>query len=109
MTSIHERPASVLARELFGDWEGDLIKGAGNASAIGTLVERRSRFTILVKMKDCGEDAALDGFQRALNGVPEMMRSSLAYDQGKWPAEAISKLSSWPRMGPTGGMSISIS
>ena len=54
MTSIHERPASVLARELFGDWEGDLIKGAGNASAIGTLVERKSRFTILVKMKDCG-------------------------------------------------------
>jgi len=83
MTSIHERPASVLARELFGDWEGDLIKGAGNASAIGTLVERKSRFTILVKMKDCGADAALDGFQRALNGVPEMMRSSLAYDQGK--------------------------
>ncbi len=83
MTSIHERPASVLTRELFGDWEGDLIKGAGNASAVGTLVERKSRFTILVKMKDCGADAALDGFQRALNGVPEPMRTSLAYDQGK--------------------------
>ncbi len=83
MTSIHERPASALTRQLFGDWEGDLIKGAGNASAIGTLVERKSRFTILVKMKDCGADAALDGFQRALNGVPEAMRTSLAYDQGK--------------------------
>ena len=51
MTSIHERPSSVLTRELFGDWEGDLIKGAGNASAIGTLVERKSRFTILCKSR----------------------------------------------------------
>ena len=83
MTPIHERPSSVLARELFGDWEGDLIKGAGNASAIGTLVERKSRFTILVKMNNCGADAALDGFRRALRGVPEAMRTSLAYDQGK--------------------------
>ena len=83
MTSIHERPASVLTRELFGDWEGDLIKGAGNASAIGTLVERKSRFTVLVKMKDCGADAALGGFQRALNRVPQELRRSLAYDQGK--------------------------
>ena len=83
MTSIHERPASVLTRELFGDWEGDLIKGAGNASPIGTLVERKSRFTVLVKMKDCGADAALDGFQRALRRIPQQMRTSLAYDQGK--------------------------
>ena len=83
MTSIHERPASVQTRELFGDWEGDLIKGAGNASAIGTLVERKSRFTVLVKMKDCGANAALDGFQRALGRIPQQMRTSLAYDQGK--------------------------
>ncbi len=83
MTSNHERPASVLTRELFGNWEGDLIKGAGNASAIGTLVERKSRFTIPVKMKDCGADAALDGFQRALGRIPQQLRTSLAYDQGK--------------------------
>ena len=83
MTSIHQRPASVQTRELFGDWEGDLIKGAGNASAIGTLVERKSRFTVLVKMKDCGANAALDGFQRALGRIPQQMRTSLAYDQGK--------------------------
>ena len=37
MTSIHKRPASVMTRELFGDWKVDLINGAGNASAIGTL------------------------------------------------------------------------
>ena len=83
MIPIHERPASALTRDLFGDWEGDLIKGAGNASAIGTLVERKSRYTILAKMKDCGADAALAGFERGLNKVPEHLRLSLAYDQGK--------------------------
>jgi transposase, IS30 family len=83
MISIHERPESVLTRQLFGDWEGDLIKGEGNASAIGTLVERKSRLVILVKMKNCGADAALSGFERALNKVPAFARTSLAYDQGK--------------------------
>ena len=83
MVSIHERPADVLGREFPGDWEGDLIKGAGNASAIGTLIERKSRFTILVKMKDCSSRAALIGFRRELGKVPAAMRTSLAYDQGK--------------------------
>ena len=81
--SINERPASVLTRELFGDWEGDLIKGAGNASAIGTLVERKSCFTVLLKMKDCEVDAALDGFQRQLGSISQQIRTSLAYDQCK--------------------------
>ena len=71
MTSIHKRPASVMTRELFGDWKVDLINGAGNASAIGTLVERKSRFTVLVKMKDFGADDTLGDFQRALNRVPK--------------------------------------
>jgi IS30 family transposase len=83
MISIHDRPPEVLTREFPGDWEGDFVKGAGNASAIGTLIERKSRFTILAKMKDCGSEAALKGFTRALENVPEAMRKSLAYDQGK--------------------------
>ena len=83
MISIHDRPPDVLTREFPGDWEGDFVKGAGNASAIGTLIERKSRFTILAKMKDCGSEAALKGFTRALERVPEEMRKSLAYDQGK--------------------------
>ena len=83
MVSIHERPAAVLTRQVFGDWEGDFIKGAGNASAVGTLVERKSRYTILAKMKDCGADAALAGFERGLRKVPEALLTSLAYDQGR--------------------------
>ena len=83
MTSIHDRPRDALTREFPGDWEGDFIKGAGNASAIGTLIERKTRFTILAKMTDCGSEAALKGFTRALERVPKAMRKSLAYDQGK--------------------------
>jgi transposase, IS30 family len=83
MVSIHERPDHVLTREEFGDWEGDFIKGAANASAIGTLVERKSRYTILAKMKNCGADAALSGFDKGLNRVPPFMCSTLTYDQGK--------------------------
>ena len=83
MVSVHERPASVLTRKLPGDWEGDLIKGAGNASAIGTLAERKTRFVILTKMKDGGADAALSGFSRGLSRVPKTMRISMTYDQGK--------------------------
>ena len=83
MVSIHDRPEDVLTRLLPGDWEGDFVKGAGNASAIGTLVERKSRYTLIAKMKDCSAQAALDGFTKALAKVPQMMRRSLAYDQGK--------------------------
>lgn len=52
MASIHDHPPSVLDRELFGDWEGDLTRGASNASAVGALVERKSHFMMLVKIKD---------------------------------------------------------
>lgn len=83
MVSIHDRPADALNRLLPGDWEGDFVKGAGNASAIGTLVERKSRYTLIASMKNCGAEAALEGFTRVLNRVPQQMRKSLAYDQGK--------------------------
>jgi transposase, IS30 family len=83
MVSVHERPLDVLTREMPGDWEGDLIKGAANASCIGTLVERKSRYVSLAKMQNCGADAALKGFSRALSRVPKTMLKSLTYDQGK--------------------------
>jgi transposase, IS30 family len=83
MTSIHDRPEEVLTRALPGDWEGDLVKGAGNASAIGTLVERKSRYTLIAKLKDATAQSTLEGFTKAFARVPEIIRKSLTYDQGK--------------------------
>lgn len=83
MVSVHDRPESVLTRQLAGDWEGDLIKGAGNASSVGTLAERKTRYLILTKMKDATADTALSSFSRGLAKVPKHMRTSMTYDQGK--------------------------
>jgi IS30 family transposase len=83
MTPIHERPAEVAGRQVPGHWEGDFIKGAGNRSAVGTLVERTSRYVILARMDGCGADAALEGFSRKLRRVPACVRKTLTYDQGK--------------------------
>jgi len=83
MVSVHERPESVLTRQLAGDWEGDLIKGAGNASSVGTLAERKTRYLILTKMKDATADTALSSFSSGLSKVPKRMRISMTYDQGK--------------------------
>jgi IS30 family transposase len=83
MVSIHERPAEVLGREVVGHWEGDLIKGAGNASAVGTLVERKSRYVLLAKLDGAGAEAVLDGFTRRMRTLPPAMRKTLTYDQGK--------------------------
>lgn len=83
MRSIHERPDEVLHRLIPGHWEGDLIKGAGNRSAVATLVERKTRFLILAKMDDCGANAALEALTRKLRRVPVALRKTLTYDQGK--------------------------
>jgi IS30 family transposase len=83
MVSIDDRPAEVAGRQVPGHLEGDLIIGKGGKSAVGTLVERVSRFTILVPLPN-GHDAestkiALFG---AVKGLPGQMRKSLTWDQG---------------------------
>ncbi len=82
MTSIHLRPPEVAARITPGHWEGDLIKGAGGSSAIGTLVERTSRYVMLVKLDGMSSKDILDGFTRRLKSIPPSLRKTLTYDQG---------------------------
>ena len=87
MVSIHLRPPEVDERIIPGHWEGDLIKGAGNASAIGTLVERTTLFVTLAKMKDASGNSAVDGFSKVLNRIDEQRRLSMTYDQGSEMAQ----------------------
>ena len=83
MTSIDERPIEVNERLLPGHWEGDLIKGAANASQIGTLVERSTLFTLLVQVPQATAAQTANAFAGVLKRVDAQMRLSLTYDQGK--------------------------
>jgi IS30 family transposase len=83
MVSIHDRPPEIDERLVPGHWEGDLIKGARNASAVGTLVERTTLFTVLSRMEDGSAEAALSGFSFVLNRIAAQKRLSLTYDQGR--------------------------
>jgi len=83
MVSIHLRPPEVSDRVMPGHWEGDLIKGAGNKSAIGVLVERTTRLVLLAKMPDATAESALAAFTFKLNQITAPMRQTLTYDQGK--------------------------
>jgi transposase, IS30 family len=85
MTMIGQRPAEADDRSVPGHWEGDLITGAGNRSAIGTLVERTSRFTILLHLPGGRHtaDAVRDALLQAMGRVPAQLRRSLTWDQGK--------------------------
>ena len=87
MTPIAERPAEVVARTVPGHWEGDLIKGARNGSAIGTLVERTTRLVILARMDGTDARSAREGFKKKLRHVPALLRKTLTYDRGKEMAE----------------------
>lgn len=81
--SIHVRPPEANDRAFPGHWEGDLIKGAGNRSAVGVLVERSSRLVMLAKLADATAASALEGFTAKLRSIAEPMRQTLTYDQGK--------------------------
>jgi IS30 family transposase len=87
MVSIHDRPPEVQERLVPGHWEGDLIKGAHNRSAVGTLVERTTLFTVLSRMNDASAESALSGFSHVLNRIEAQQRLSLTYDQGREMAE----------------------
>ena len=82
--SLHiiRRPEEIEGRLVPGHWEGDLIKGAFNRSAVGTVVERKTRFVILSKMRGCTAEAALEGFTRQMKRLPAALRKSMTYDRG---------------------------
>jgi IS30 family transposase len=88
MTMLDQRPAEALDRSVPGHWEGDLITGAANRSAIRTLVERSSRFTILLHLPDGGHttEAVREALVQAMGQLPSHLRRSLTWDQGKEPA-----------------------
>jgi transposase, IS30 family len=83
MVNISERPAEAKDRAVPGHWEGDLITGAQNKSAIGTLVERASGFCLLLHLPgDHGADAVADAMIQAMSQLPATLRKTLAWDQG---------------------------
>ena len=83
MQSIHVRPPEIENRMIPGHWEGALIKGAGSRSSVGTLVERTSGFVVLAKMSSASAADALESFGKALKAIPDALRKTLTYDQGK--------------------------
>src|SRR5215207_5473653 len=96
---ISQRTAEAANRAVPGHWEGDLILGLGS-SAIGTLVERTTRFTLLLPLPRMagqdlgarvkngpalaghGAEAVRDAITRTITTLPEQLRQSLTWDQG---------------------------
>jgi transposase, IS30 family len=84
MVNISERPAEAEDRAVPGHWEGDLITGKENKSAIGTLVERTTNFTVLLHLPE--RHGALEVQQAMITAIarlPETLRRSVTWDQGQ--------------------------
>lgn len=85
--SISERPEEVADRIIPGHWEGDLIVGPNHRSAMGTLVERTTRLTLLVPLKEKNALAVRTAFALAFKRIPKQFVKTLTYDRGTEMAE----------------------
>jgi IS30 family transposase len=83
MINITERPAEADDRAVPGHWEGDLIIGKNNRTAIGTLVERTTGYTMLVHLPDGYKpEQVRDALTEKIRTIPDILRASLTWDQG---------------------------
>ncbi|WP_232820188.1 IS30 family transposase [Brachybacterium sp. YJGR34] len=89
MVSIWDRPVEALDRSIPGHWEGDLIVGENGGSAIGTVVERHSNYLILVWLDPSKNrtEATREGLVAKLEGLPETLKGTLTWDQGREMAQ----------------------
>ena len=81
--SIEERPEEVADRTVPGHWEGDLILGKYKITALGTLVERTTRYTMLIQLIAKDAETVRKAYAKALTKLPRHLARSLSYDQGK--------------------------
>lgn len=87
MLSIEERPVEVVDRTIPGHWEGDLIMGKYKRSALGTLVERVTRKTLLVRLTAKDAISVRKAYAKKLSRLPHELAKTLTYDQGKEMSE----------------------
>lgn len=80
--SIDNRPKHIVNTQESGHWEGDLMIGAKQGSCIGTLVERKNRYVLLVKLPNKKSSTVTAAFAKKLNQLPESMGKTLTYDNG---------------------------
>ena len=80
--SISERPEEVKDRTVPGHWEGDLIIGKQQSSALGTLVERTTRLTLLVPLKKKDALSVRTAFAKSFKQIPKQFKKTLTYDRG---------------------------
>jgi len=80
--SIDVRPNHIEKREEVGHWEGDLVIGKGQSSAIGTLVERKTRYTYIVKLENRKSSTVVKGFVKEFSQTDKLFTKTLTYDNG---------------------------